>query len=96
MPSFSSRGIEIPSNVKNYLDELKSKSYIQGSIGDFTIKDLVIMSREEDVEFAVVSFDNKSFLIKGKEKMTEIPNDLWNEFMVLFRPVIEQLEMTKN
>lgn len=76
LPSYSSLGIEIPEEVSGYLKKLESVDYIEGEKCSFPISILPIMSREEDVEFAVVSIQEKSYLVKGNKDGTTIPDEL--------------------
>ena len=81
LPSYTSLGIGIPENVSEYLKRLENEQYIVGKKGDFPISILPIMSREKDVEFAVISILDKSYLIRGTETETIIPDNLVDELI---------------
>lgn len=79
-PSYSELGIEIPKKIKSYLESLTvSGSFIKGNVGDFSMDDLKILSKETKVEFAKVTIGSTSYLIRGTENGTIIPNELVEE-----------------
>ncbi|MBQ0112980.1 MAG: hypothetical protein KBT03_07610 [Bacteroidales bacterium] len=81
LKSFSERGIPLPDNIKNDIKQLEKSAYIEGTKGDFTIQDISVLSREYDVEFAVINVKSKSYLIKGSEFQTKIPQEILQEMM---------------
>ena len=75
--NYADRGIEIPDNLKNALSKMKNKGdYIVTSGDSFSMKDISIMSKESGVEFAKVTVDGKTFLIRGDRTGATIPNSL--------------------
>lgn len=72
--SYSERGIEIPAELKIALSKLKNKGdYISAESDIFSMKDISIMSKESGVEFAKVSIEGKSYIIRGDKNGTDIP-----------------------
>ena len=75
--SYSERGVDMPEHIKEKLSRLQNKGdSITGSIGEFSMSDVSIMSRETGVEFAHVTIGNETFLIRGDGKSTDIPDGL--------------------
>ena len=75
--SYSDRGIEIPNELKTALSHLQKKGdYISSNGKSFTMKDVSIMSKESGVEFAKVTVDGKSYIIRGDRNGTTIPKPL--------------------
>ena len=80
--SFTSRGIELPDYIKSYLDNLKEENqYIKGAAGSFTHEDIRILSIEEDVEFAIFTIKEESYLIRGNKKGVSIPEEISKEII---------------
>ena len=78
-PSYTDRGIDIPEKIKTALSALKNKGdYFSTQNGEFSMKDISVMSKETGVEFAVVSTGNDSFIIRGDTRGTDIPNSILN------------------
>lgn len=74
---FSVRDIPIPRRLKRYLKSLtKSGDYISGKIGEFSTKDIADLTVETGVEFTSMTIGEKSYLIRGEERKTEIPQHL--------------------
>ena len=75
--SYSERGIDIPEHIKGYLSRLQNKGdYITGLVGEFNMTDVSIMSKETGVEFAHITIDGVTYLIRGDVNGTVIPNTL--------------------
>ena len=80
--SFTSRGIELPDYIKTYIDNLKEENqYIKGAAGSFTHEDIRILSIEEDVEFAIFTIKEESYLIRGNKKGICIPEEISKEII---------------
>ena len=78
--SYSERGIDIPEHIKEYLSKLQHKGdYITGSVDDFSMTDVSVMSKETGVEFAHVTVGSTTYLIRGDVKGTVIPYNLLNQ-----------------
>ncbi len=78
--SYSERGVDIPEHIKEKLSQLQNKGdSITGSIGEFSMSDVSIMSKETGVEFARVTIGGKTYLIRGDKGGTVIPNKLLDE-----------------
>lgn len=78
--SYSERGVDIPEHIKEKLSQLQNKGdSITGSIGEFSMSDVSIMSKETGVEFARVTIGEKTYLIRGDKGGTVIPNKLLDE-----------------
>ena len=77
LESYADRGISIPPHIQAMLDKLPHKGdYIKGSTSDFDMRDVSVMSKETGVEFARITIGNESFLIRGDNKGTTIPQSL--------------------
>lgn len=76
--SYGDRGIEIPDHLKSALSKMERKGdYITTTDSNsFSMKDISIMSKEAGVEFAKVSINGKSYIIRGDKSGTVIPNSL--------------------
>jgi hypothetical protein len=75
---YSERGIEIDIRLRGYLEELKNDGdYIVGRKGSFSPEDLSILSTEEGVEFATLTIGAKTYLLRGGERSTTIPDDIF-------------------
>ena len=75
--TYSDRGIDIPNNLKSALSQMKNKGdYITTDEDSFSMKDVSIMSKESGVEFAKISVDGKTYIIRGDKSGTDIPNSL--------------------
>ena len=75
--SYSDRGVKIPDHIRAMIDKLPNTGdYIIGSVDDFNIQEVSIMSKETGVEFAKVTVDNKSYLIRGGPRGAVIPKEL--------------------
>lgn len=78
--TYADRGVDIPENLKTALSKMKSKGdYITTDSDDFSMKDISIMSRESGVEFAKVSVEGKSYIIRGDKTGTVIPDSLMSK-----------------
>ena len=74
---YSKRGIELPSNITQYINGLKKNGdYISREAGAFKYQDLAILTTETGVEYTSLTIGIKSFLIRGLERSTTIPQDL--------------------
>lgn len=75
--SYSERGIDIPVKIKAALSKLKNKGdFLMTKNDSFSMKDVSIMSKESGVEFAKVSIEGKSYIIRGDKNGTVIPKSL--------------------
>lgn len=80
--SYSDRGIEVPPNIQNWMARLKTKgSFITSTADDFNMKDVSILSKETGVEYAKVTIGNKSYLIRGDNEGTTIPESVLNRMI---------------
>ena len=74
---YSMRGIEIEDRLKGYLEQLlEDGNYIYGNAGCFKMQDLAILTTETGVEYTSLTIADKSYLIRGMEKGTTIPEEL--------------------
>ena len=79
---YSERGIEIEKRLQEYLKVLKANSdYIERPAGEFKKQDLAILTTETGVEYTSLTIGNKSYLIRGAEKYTSIPDELYDRLM---------------
>lgn len=77
------RKIEVPDNIKKWMSLLKHKDdFIIGKIDDFSIKDVSILSKETGVEYAKISMNSKTYLIKGNKISTDIPEKIIKEMKI--------------
>lgn len=75
--TYADRGIDIPESLKTALSQMKNKGeYIITDSDSFSMKDVSIMSKESGVEFAKVSVNGKTYIIRGDKSGTVIPNSL--------------------
>lgn len=75
--TYADRGIDIPDNLKSALSIMRNKGdYITTEADSFSMKDVSIMSKESGVEFAKVTVDGKTYIIRGDKSGTVIPNSL--------------------
>jgi len=75
LTSYTDRGIEIPKIIKEALNSLsKSGNYIIAN--KLSEKEISIMSKETGVEFASVTIGNKTYVIRGNEYGTDIPDSI--------------------
>lgn len=75
--TYSDRGIDIPENLKSALSKMKCKGdYIIAGAESFSMKDVSIMSKESGVEFAKISVDGRTYIIRGDKTGTVIPDNL--------------------
>ena len=76
---YSKRGIDIEPRLKGYLEKLhKNGDYISDKAGTFKGQDLAILTTETGVEYTILTIGEKSYLIRGKERGTTIPEELKN------------------
>ncbi|MCC8069229.1 MAG: phage minor capsid protein [Ruminococcus sp.] len=74
---YSNRGIELPEKLQDYLKFLtKENDYIEGEKNEFPMKDLSSLSKETGVEFARITIKDKTYLIRGSSRGTNISNDM--------------------
>ena len=77
LESYTDRGIAIPPHVQAMMDKLPNKGdYIKGGTSDFDMRDVSVMSKETGAEFARLTIGNETYLIRGDDKGTTIPNNL--------------------
>ena len=78
--SYSERGIDIPEHIKENLSKLQHKGdSITGSVGEFSMSDVSLMSKETGVEFAHVTVGDTTYLIRCDVKGTVIPYHLFSK-----------------
>ena len=74
---YSSRGIELPDNVKEYMNSLKNEGqFIEGVTDSFTEQEISAMSRETGAEYARITIDDKAYLARGANTGMIIPEQL--------------------
>jgi len=74
---YSQRGIQIERRLQNYLDKLqRDGNYISVPAGEIKNRDLAVLTTETGVEFTVVNAAGKTFLIRGGENYTTIPQEI--------------------
>ena len=79
---YSERGIEIEPRLKKYMSDLSSEGdYITDVAGAFKPQDLAILTTETGVEYTSLTIGNKSYLLRGSERRTTIPNELKDELL---------------
>ena len=77
MSSIIDNFIDIPKYIKENLSKLQHKGdSITGSVGEFSMSDVSIMSKETGVEFAHVTVGDTTYLIRGDVRGTVIPNNI--------------------
>ena len=75
---YSQRGIQIEQRLQGYLKDLgKNGDYISVPSGEIRSSDLAVLTTETGVEFTIVKAAGKTFLIRGDEKYTTIPQELF-------------------
>ncbi|SEL02706.1 T7SS effector LXG polymorphic toxin [Ruminococcus albus] len=78
--SYLRRGVDIPDHIKDRLSFLQNKGdLITGSVGEFSMSDVSIMSKETGVEFAHVTVGDTTYLIRGDVTSTVIPYDILDD-----------------
>lgn len=79
---YSQRNIDIGSRLRTYLKELKENGqYIILSDNSFNLSDLAVLTTETGVEFTKITIDGMSYLIRGAEKETYIPENIISELI---------------
>ena len=74
---YSERGIEIEPRIKGYMEQLNSEGvYISDKAGSYNMEDLQIMTAETGMEYTMLTIDGKSYVIRGSERGTPIPDEL--------------------
>lgn len=74
---YSQRGIELDNKTKKYLQSLTTAGdYITDVPGAFRIQDIAVLTAETGVEYTSLTIGNKSYLIRGLERSTTIPEEL--------------------
>lgn len=74
---YSQRGIEIEPRLTQYMEQLAAAdSYISDKAGTYSMEDLQILTAETGVEYTMLNIDGQSYLIRGNERGTSIPNEL--------------------
>ena len=80
--TYSERGIELPKELKSYLNELINEGdFIKRDKGTFSMSELSELSKESGVEYACVTVNDETFLIRGNENSTTIPQSIF-EFAI--------------
>ena len=73
--SYKDRGIDVPESVKSALSQLKKAGdYIKGTKDSYSMQDVSVMSKETGVEFARVTIDDETILIRGDKGGAVIPD----------------------
>ena len=76
---YSQRGIQIEHRLKSYLNKLqRNGDYITVPNGEIRNRDLAVLTTETGVEFTRVNAAGKTFLIRGSENFTTIPQEILN------------------
>jgi len=74
---YSERGIEIEPRIKEYMEKLTLEGvYISDKAGSYNMEDLQILTAETGMEYTLLTIDDKSYLIRGGERGTPIPDEL--------------------
>jgi len=74
---YSERGIEIEERIAAYLDSLKQDGdFIERPAGELQKQDLAILTTETGVEHSMLTISGKTYLIRGAEKQTTIPEKM--------------------
>jgi len=76
---YSQRGIQIEHRLQSYLNKLqRNGDHITVPIGEIRNRDLAVLTTETGVEFTLVNAAGKTFLIRGGENFTTIPQEILN------------------
>ena len=76
---YSQRGIQIEHRLQSYLNKLqRDGDHITVPIGEIRNRDLAVLTTETGVEFTLVNAAGKTFLIRGGENFTTIPQEILN------------------
>ena len=79
---YSQRGIEVDPRIKGYMNQLKKNGdYISDVAGTFKNEDLAILTTETGVEYVCLTIGNKSVLVCGTDKGTNIPKNILDDLM---------------
>ena len=74
---YSQRGIQIEHRLRGYLNKLQGDGdYITVPTGEIRNRDLAVLTTETGVEFTLVNVAGKTFLIRGGENFTTIPQEI--------------------
>ena len=64
--SYSERGLDVPEHIRKMLSKLqKPGDRIIGTMNDFSMHDVSVMSKETGVEFARITIGEKTYLYRG-------------------------------
>jgi len=74
---YSERGIEIEPRLVSYMEQLSMDgTFITDKAGSYSMEDLQILTAETGVEYTMLTIDGQSYLIRGNERGTSIPDEL--------------------
>lgn len=74
---YSERGIEIEPRIVHYMEQLpQNGTYITDRANSFSMEDIQIMTAETGVEFTLLEIGEDSYLIRGNERGTTIPDGI--------------------
>lgn len=75
---YSERGIKLDERIKGYMKELTSAGqYVSGKAGSYKAEDMAILTTETGVEYTLLTIGNQSYMIRGTENGTKIPEELY-------------------
>lgn len=79
---YSERGIEPDDRVKGFMKDMtKAGQYISGKAGSYKTEDIAFLTTETGVEYTVLTIGSKSYMIRGTEKGTTIPDELYEKMI---------------
>ena len=74
---YSKRGIEIEPRLVSYMEQLPADgAFISDKAGSYSMEDLQILTAETGVEYTMLTIDGQSYVIRGNDRGTSIPNEL--------------------
>ena len=75
---YSERGIKLDERIKGYMKGLtKAGQYVSSKAGTYTTEDMAILTTETGVEYTLLTIGGKSYMIRGTENGTTIPDELY-------------------
>ena len=79
---YSKRGIELDERIKGYMKDLtQSGQYVSAKAGSYSAEDLAVLTTETGVEYTLLTIGGKSYMIRGMENGTTIPQELFDELI---------------
>jgi len=74
---YSQRGIAIEPRVQSYLDSLSDEgTFLSDKAGTYSLQDLKVLTAETGVEYTMLTVDGTSYMIRGNERGTNIPQEI--------------------